>query len=344
MRFLIANLTVFCLISVAHADDGWVEVTGGSACLIQEHPTISMADEYVLIEMMPDKYKVTAAFNFYNAGESTSVAVGFPVSGNAEYKKSSFISFKTWVNGHRVATTNYQDSATGDELEYSYYKVKKVQFLGKSTTTSVVEYEAPYGHSVGPVQWVAYNYSTGRSWKGPIGKVVIDLRFQEGLLGLHPVDDSLKLSHRAKGQMIFEASNLKPEAPNRFYVDFNPMEQCLTQAVRKHESVNAYCSSIAGWIGKPSQEKDLLGDSAKQPTLGVLRLRRNALYAKYGRVFKDQQLSNFFSNMNWYSPRPYFKESDLTESDRESVADISRLEKSIESAKVFPIPFSIPRD
>lgn len=334
---------IFISLSAAlYADDGWVEVQGSSARLLEEHPTISMADEYVLIELMPEKYKVTASFNFYNSGESTTVAVGFPVSGSSESKLRDFLSFKTWVNGAPASVKKFREFP--EEAEYAYFKVKTVDFLGLSTTTSIVEYEAPYGKMVGPLKWVTYDYSTGRSWKGPIGKVLIDLRFPEDLLGMDVtcLGGTYSLQHRAPGQMVFQMNDLKPKPAQFFMAVFNPWGFCLSDAVRKHEYVQGFCSLIAGGEDALTPKRKIVMEKANYPTLAVLRLRRNAIYARHGFIFKDKDLKKYFSNLEWYKPRADFKDSDLSEAEKQKITELKALEAAINSTALSPLPFSIP--
>ena len=33
-----------------------------------------------------------------------------------------------------------------------------------------------------------------------------------------------------------------------------------------------------------------------------LRIARNEIYARYGRMFKDQALQNYFNSKSWYTP------------------------------------------
>lgn len=54
-----------------------------------------------------------------------------------------------------------------------------------------------------------------------------------------------------------------------------------------------------------------------------LRIARNIIYAKYGRVFKSPDLKAYFSNQKWYTENPAFKTKDLKKEDRELIELIS---------------------
>ena len=54
-----------------------------------------------------------------------------------------------------------------------------------------------------------------------------------------------------------------------------------------------------------------------------LRLARNILFAKYGRVFNSPDLKAYFNNQKWYKENPGFKEADLKDDDRALIELIS---------------------
>ncbi|OGR46116.1 MAG: hypothetical protein A2X37_06400 [Elusimicrobia bacterium GWA2_66_18] len=324
------------------ADDGAVDIAGGSARLMAEHPAISMSDEYVLITMLPDKYRVKAEFHFYNAGPSTTVAVGFPADGWGPEASASddFLYFKTWVNGQIVSTKNIpnfvegyvapleEDMKTGTSY---YFKVKYVDFPARSTTTSVVEYEAPYGRSSDGGSWVPYDYGTGGSWKGPIGKASFDIRFDEDWLGLGVVysrqdgqkEDLSSPRHRSRGQIVFDLNGINPLSSASLTVFFHRRDACLALS-----SNSAYCDII-------TSADDM--DSNTQ-TLALLKIKRNAVFARHGRVFKDPELRQFFLRKEWYEPQNGF-ESSLSDIEREMIARIQKKEKRIAESKPLPAPF-----
>lgn len=348
MKFNQMFLCFIYLILLGHsacADDGGVDVQSGSARLIHEHPTISMVDEYVLIEMLPNSYRVNASFNFYNNAESTTVPVGFPVSGKSNWG-DGFKYFKTWVNGIKVDTKDFPEAKEEQAIEgtenYKYFKVKLVDFPAKSTTTTMVQYEATYGYSVAEPSWLKYVYGTGNSWSGPIGLAVFDIRFAEDTLGfVISASDTPLLTHRAPGQMKFEMRNISPSDDAGFAISFLPFSYCASEwsgndSEHRIQHCSAYSrfndSDISGHIVRPNY-----------PTLTVLRLMRNALYASHGVIFKDVHLKRFFSNMSWYRPRHNYTDRDLSAQDRERIKAILKNETVIKSTPQIHSPFSIPR-
>jgi len=58
-----------------------------------------------------------------------------------------------------------------------------------------------------------------------------------------------------------------------------------------------------------------------------LRVLRNEIYAKRGRVFKDKELQKYFEAQSWYQPNPEFKDESLTETESKNLAVIKEVEE-----------------
>lgn len=58
-----------------------------------------------------------------------------------------------------------------------------------------------------------------------------------------------------------------------------------------------------------------------------LRVLRNEIYAKHGRVFKDKELQKYFEAQSWYQPNPDFKDESLTETESKNLAVIKEVEE-----------------
>ena len=59
---------------------------------------------------------------------------------------------------------------------------------------------------------------------------------------------------------------------------------------------------------------------------GVLRLMRNAIYARHGRTFNSYDLQRFFNNKTWYKPNPNYSDDLLTDIDNYNIALIQKYE------------------
>lgn len=64
-----------------------------------------------------------------------------------------------------------------------------------------------------------------------------------------------------------------------------------------------------------------------------LRILRNTVYARHGRIFKSPVLQQWFDDKDWYEPDPSFDESRLTAIDKKNV----RLIRSVEDASGGPM-------
>ncbi len=58
-----------------------------------------------------------------------------------------------------------------------------------------------------------------------------------------------------------------------------------------------------------------------------LRVLRNEIYARHGRVFKDKELQKYFAAQPWYQPNPDFKDDMLSETEAKNLAIIAEVEK-----------------
>ena len=58
-----------------------------------------------------------------------------------------------------------------------------------------------------------------------------------------------------------------------------------------------------------------------------LRVLRNEIYARRGRVFKDAALQKYFAAQPWYQPNPDFKDDMLTETESNNLAIIKEVEE-----------------
>ncbi|GAB5418717.1 MAG: hypothetical protein Crog4KO_04740 [Crocinitomicaceae bacterium] len=98
---------------------------------------------------------------------------------------------------------------------------------------------------------------------------------------------------------------------------------CITACSSESEAENS---------DNTEKEKDKatqMGQKVPAPVINIgefsemskadLRLARNTIYAKYGRVFKSKDLKDHFAKQDWYHERADFKESDLRQQDLDIV-------------------------
>ena len=88
------------------------------------------------------------------------------------------------------------------------------------------------------------------------------------------------------------------------------------------------------------EQKSGLGGETKAPIINMsefsgmskeqLRLARNTIYAKYGRIFESKDLKEHFEKQDWYKKRPSFKESQIQKQDKDLVKLIQLWENKTE--------------
>ncbi|HMD68349.1 MAG TPA: YARHG domain-containing protein, partial [Chitinivibrionales bacterium] len=75
------------------------------------------------------------------------------------------------------------------------------------------------------------------------------------------------------------------------------------------------------------QEASFFSDSA----LSELRLLRNEIYARHGRIFESKDLQDHFRQCVWYRPSPAYRDAMLTNEDRKSVGSIQACETYLQA-------------
>jgi YARHG domain len=74
-------------------------------------------------------------------------------------------------------------------------------------------------------------------------------------------------------------------------------------------------------------------------SLHELRLLRNEIYARHGRQFRTEWLSQYFYSQPWYDPREDNAEPELSETDRKNVETIVAYERKVkDSLSTQPVP------
>jgi len=100
--------------------------------------------------------------------------------------------------------------------------------------------------------------------------------------------------------------------------------QILSEAQRKQRNVALLPGDMEYFENKTLTEQMLHGLS-----LHELRLLRNEIYARHGRMFHADWLQQYFSNQPWYSPDENFKDEELSGNDKVNVETIVKYENEI---------------
>lgn len=175
----LAVLLLTALTSLVHADDGWWSTAGGMASFGKSHPTIRMVSEDLNIQLREGRNaRVDVLFTFRNEGRATQVTMAFPETYEMR-TMGSLDGFKTWVDGKRVSVQR-KITKKGDpnepDSEGSAVWLKTVPFRADQTRKVRVTYNAWYSGNTSGDLSLSYVFTTGASWKGPIGtcKITVD--------------------------------------------------------------------------------------------------------------------------------------------------------------------------
>lgn len=179
--------------SKAGADDGGISF-GGSPHLLKGHATVAMKDEVVTMTIGKEEIKVDCRFIFQNKGPTCTVRMGFPDEGQGSSEpyqgeevpkgpglKATFLTYDSWVDGKKVPTKLIP---TKDRS--LYWHSKTVKFKANSDCLIRDVYTLAPGAQVtsenGLYQQTSYVLHTGASWRGPIGKAEIIVKFEPSAL------------------------------------------------------------------------------------------------------------------------------------------------------------------
>ncbi len=227
------TVALLLLSGPARANDGGITM-GGSPKLLSGHPTVQMKSEVVRINVGKKKLNVDARFTFVNHGPACTVRMGFPDRGigsaNPDNESSdddrdevdimkqpprtSFTSFRSWVNGKAVATKLIRANTWG-----KYWHTKTVRFPAHSIVHIRDAYEESVSVGVfragewgGYKNHIGYLLNTGSSWRGSIERTDIIIRFNRARVPsgrIKPIPGRFTYLDE-KGSQSFTTACLKP--------------------------------------------------------------------------------------------------------------------------------------
>ena len=104
-----------------------------------------------------------------------------------------------------------------------------------------------------------------------------------------------------------------------------------------HFVVGAIYMDLGQWKLAEAKIREALATTLiTDDTLGAmfaedLRVLRNEVYARHGRVFKDVKLQKYFEEQSWYKANPDFKDDQLSEIESANLKKIKEAEDSATS-------------
>ena len=102
-------------------------------------------------------------------------------------------------------------------------------------------------------------------------------------------------------------------------------QQELTEIEKKNaETILQYENKLRAELSEKPITEEMLEGLFKEDA----RKLRNEIYARHGKIFKDKELSRYFSSFDWYVPDPQYSDKSLNEIEKKNVASIFNYEQS----------------
>ena len=139
-----------------------------------------------------------------------------------------------------------------------------------------------------------------------------------------------EVEHKAEEQ---EKEDVTPDTPEQPVVPQTqePVEQEPVAQEPIVQESTAQEDTEAEYIFADSDKKLLTKKQLRECTKKELRLARNEIYARYGVIFDDEQLDNYFKDKSWYAPKmtleEFYEKKELNDIEEENVALIGKIEK-----------------
>lgn len=108
---------------------------------------------------------------------------------------------------------------------------------------------------------------------------------------------------------------------NQKGIKLNPIEEKNVDLLAAQEN------KLREWLATNEIDDNFLGPLFAED----LRVLRNEIYARHGRVFKDPKLQEYFISQTWYKPDPTFTDDKLNETEVKNLAKIRQAEESATS-------------
>ena len=108
-------------------------------------------------------------------------------------------------------------------------------------------------------------------------------------------------------------------------IELSLLNQTLGESVEEAENNEEATPSLDPRILNSQLTLEQLSDYSRRD----LRLLRNTVYARRGRVFKSKILQDYFKRKGWYKPDPKYTDTRLTDLDNRNIKIIMSLEEEL---------------
>lgn len=344
MTFILTTI-IFMMISGNLFANGVdvMEVPGNTVIPIQNE-NVRMIKEIVTFN---EDDEVKAIFTFKNTTtEDISFTMGFPFTKDTDplsvpYGAPNSGKFAIRINGKEVQADKKAVSANTKlniGSEYAFMYTWPISFKPHEEKTVECIYTASWNCSVGPFpycQYFTYITKTGALWKDKIGRADFYLTLPreyakdnaDGKLDLDINPSNYKIVNNT---VEWHFLNWEPNEDISIHASRSssyPLEYFELTAMLHNilDIKTAYEGNIRLYTLKDLQDSQAqLYDSLDRLYVKVIR---NEIFARHGKVFNDSNLQSIFIGRGWYKPNPNYSDSMLNEYEKKNIKFILNYEK-----------------
>lgn len=308
--FLLTGFTAVFLTQV-RADDTYFGGYGADV-FPSTRTKVRMVSEIVNMKKVDRDVFATCDFTFLNPGEDAVVTMGFPAEPQedesdepvkVDLRNVLIQKFTVLVDGEKLPfqIRKCKNEENLKDLNFDYAFVWKVKLPHDKPVHLHHTYQyGMSGNSMGQ-WWMSYILKSGALWDGNIGSAQITIDLNEnvapGFLKVEP-----KGYHYQKGVIQWTFQDFKPKQDVR--IEINKSYPAQMTFLEMYDN-----------------------GTLEKETLSELRLMRNEIYARHGKIFKSKDLQGYFSNQPWYQPYPYYTPDMLSVDEKFAIDQIQRMEK-----------------
>ncbi len=180
-----ASVAVLLSAGLASGDLGAVTWAGGTLRLMDDHPTISLTSEKLVLEPQPTTTLITASMEFHNHGEACTAQMGFPVLEASRGPGYHYVeSFVLEADGKPMEFAQPEQShkmKLGEREMTCKWYLFSVPFEAGQTRQMQVRYEELRRYSGLESVSVPYVLATGATWNGSIRDLELEIWIDERL-------------------------------------------------------------------------------------------------------------------------------------------------------------------
>lgn len=174
-------LPLVALLPAAMANDAAVVVQGGAVQMLDGRTNVRMVSAKISADLRADHASVRCEYSLRNEGRAQRVTIGFPEMpelGAYGHYPAHLQGFRSWADGKPLRVR--LRVGRGEEERRQRWFVRRVRF-GRGQTRSIVDQftQSNGRYPMGGGWEFVHTVWTARSWKGPIGRLEVTVRWRE---------------------------------------------------------------------------------------------------------------------------------------------------------------------